>query len=67
MYIFNSIRLTKKQKELLQSNYLSLRETYFLHGKTAFNLQFKNIVGLGRSTKKILVEFFEFKKHSLLP
>ena len=34
--IFNSIRLTKKQKELLKSNYLSLRETYFLRGKTAF-------------------------------
>ena len=60
--IFNSIRLTKKQKELLQSNYLSLRETYFLRGKTAFNLEFKNITGLGRSTKKVLVEFFEFKK-----
>lgn len=60
--IFNSIRLTKEQKELLQSNYLSLRETYFLQGKTAFNLEFKNIAGLGRSTKKVLVEFFEYSK-----
>jgi hypothetical protein len=60
--IFNSIRLTKKQKELLQSNYLSLRETYFLQGETAFNLEFKNIAGLGRSTKKVLVEFFEYSK-----
>lgn len=57
--IFNSIRLTKKQKELLQSNYLSLQETYFLQGKTAFNLKFKNIAGLGKSTKKVLVESFE--------
>ena len=57
--IFNSIRLTKKQKELLQSNHLSLRETYFLQGKTAFNLKFKNIAGLGKSTKKVLVESFE--------
>lgn len=57
--IFNSIRLTKKQKELLHSNYLSLRETYFLQGKTAFNLKFKNIAGLGKSTKKVLVESFE--------
>lgn len=60
--IFNSIRLIKKQKELLQSNYLSLRGTYFLQGKTAFNLEFKNIAGLGRSTKKVLVEFFEYSK-----
>ena len=57
--IFNSIRLTKKQKELLQSNYLSLRETYFLQGKTAFNSEFKSIAGLGRATKKTLVESFE--------
>jgi|MDTG01.1.fsa_nt_gb hypothetical protein len=64
--IFNSIRLTKKQKELLQSNYLSLRETYFLQGKTAFNSEFKSIAGLGRSTRKVLIEFFEEFKTELL-
>ena len=63
--IFNSVRLTKKQKELLQSNYLSLQETYFLRGKEAFNLEFRSITGLGRATKKVLVEFFEFKKSTL--
>ena len=31
--IFNSVRLTRKQKELLRSNFLSLKETYFLGGK----------------------------------
>jgi len=60
--IFNSIRLTKKQKKLLESSYLSLQETYFLQRKTAFNLEYKNINGLGRATKKVLLEFFELKK-----
>jgi len=37
--IFNSVRLTKKQKELLKSNFLFLKEGYFLKGKKAFNLE----------------------------
>ena len=37
--IFNSVRLTKKQKELLKSNFLFLKEAYFLKGKKAFNLE----------------------------
>ena len=57
--IFNSVRLTRKQKELLRSNFLSLKETYFLRGKKAFNLEYKNINGLGRATAKVLLASFE--------
>jgi len=57
--IFNSVRLTRKQKELLHSNFLSLKETYFLRGKKAFNLEYKNINGLGRATAKVLLASFE--------
>ena len=31
--IFNSVRLTRNRKELLQFHFLSLKETYFLKGK----------------------------------
>ena len=31
--IFNSVRLTKKQKELLKSNFFFLKEAYFLKEK----------------------------------
>ena len=31
--VFNSVRLTKKQKELLKSNFLFLKEAYFLKEK----------------------------------
>ena len=37
--IFNSVRLTKKQKELLKSNFLFLKEAYFREGKKAFNIR----------------------------
>ena len=37
--IFNSVRLTKKQKELLRSNFLFLKEAYFREGKKAFNIR----------------------------
>lgn len=57
--IFNSVRLTRKQKELLRCNFLSLKETYFLQGKKTFNLEYKNINGLGRATGKVLSAFFE--------
>ena len=57
--IFNSVRLTKTQKELLKSNFLFLKETYFLKGKKAFNLEYKKINGLGRATSKILLASFE--------
>ena len=57
--IFNSVRLTKKQKELLKSNFLFLKETYFLKGKKAFNLEYKKINGLGRATSKSLLASFE--------
>ena len=35
------MRLTKKQKELLTSHFLSLRETYFLKGEKFFNKEYK--------------------------
>ena len=57
--VFNYLRLTRKQKELLESNFLSLKETYLLRGKKVFNLQDKNINGLGRATGKVLLASFE--------
>ena len=59
--IFDSVRLTKKQKKLVESNYLSLRETYFIRGKNSFDSEYKSLSGLGRATKKILLECFEQK------
>ena len=59
--IFNSVRLTRKQKKLLEDNYLSLQEVYFLRGKTAFDSEYKNISGLGRATKKVIIQYFEYK------
>ena len=57
--IFNYVRLTKKQRELLKSNFLFLKEAYFLKGKKAFNLEYKKIDGLGRATSKALLASFE--------
>ena len=57
--IFNSVRLTRKQRELVKLHFLSLKEAYFLGGKKAFNLEYKNINGLGRATEKALLSFFE--------
>ena len=57
--IFNSVRLNKKQKELLKSNFLFLKETYLLRGKKAFNLECKKINGLGRATSQGLLASFE--------
>lgn len=57
--IFNSVRLTRKQKELLELHYLSLKESYLLGGKKEFNLKYKNIDGLGRATAKNLLVSFE--------
>ena len=34
--IFDNVRLTKKQKELLTFHFLSLKETYFLKGEKIF-------------------------------
>ena len=65
--IFNSVRLTRKQRELLRSNFLSLKETYFLGGKKAFNLEYKNINGLGRVTGKVLSASFEKQREFLNP
>ena len=62
--IFNSVRLTKKQRELLKSNFLFLKEEYFLKGKKAFNLEYKKIDGLGRATSKALLTSFEFIDYS---
>ncbi len=57
--IFNNVRLNKKQKELLISHFLSLKETYFLKGEKVFNHEYASIKGIGRSTKKILIASFE--------
>ena len=40
---------TAKQKQLLVSHFLDLKETYMVEGKTAFNKKFNSIKGLGRS------------------
>jgi len=53
--IFDCLRLTKKQKELLDFHFLSLKGTYFLKGEKVFNRQYADIKGLGRSTKKVLI------------
>ena len=53
------MRLTRKPKQLLESNFLSLKETYLLKGKMVFNLQYKNINGLGRAPAKVLLASFE--------
>jgi len=47
--------LTAKQKQLLVSHFLDLKETYMIEGKTAFNKKFNSINGLGRSTKVLLL------------
>jgi hypothetical protein len=42
---------TAKQKQLLKSHFLNLKETFMLRVETAFNKEFNSINGLGRSTK----------------
>lgn len=49
---------TEKQKQLLTSHFLDLRETYVIEGETAFNKKFNSINGLGRATKALLVSSF---------
>ena len=56
--LLNKMRTTK-QKQLLSSHFLDLKETYVLKGKTAFNKKFNSIDGLGRSTKVLLLSSFE--------
>ena len=53
--IFDEIRVTKKQKELLKSHYLNLKETYFLEGEKSFNKSYQNIKALGKATKNVLL------------
>ena len=48
-----------KQKQLLSSHFLDLKETYMVEGKTAFNKKFNSINGLGRSTKVLLLSSFK--------
>tara|TARA_B100000780_G_C20893409_1_gene355556 strand:+ start:168 stop:443 length:276 start_codon:yes stop_codon:yes gene_type:complete len=50
---------TAKQKQLLASHFLDLKETYMVKGKTAFNKKFNSINGLGRSTKVLLLSSFK--------
>jgi hypothetical protein len=57
--IFDCLRLTKKQKELLNLHFLSLKETYFFEGEKTFNCQYADIKGLGRTTKKVLIASFK--------
>ena len=49
---------TKKQKQLLTSHFVDLKETYVIEGETAFNKKFNSINGLGRATKVLLVSSF---------
>ena len=57
--IFDCLRLNKKQKELLDLYFLSLKETYLFKGEKIFNRQYADIKGLGRSTKKVLIASFK--------
>ena len=50
---------TAKQKQLLASHFLDLKEIYMIKGKTAFNKKFDSINGLGRSTKVLLLSSFK--------
>ena len=50
---------TKKQKELLTSHFLDLKQIYVLEGSTAFNKKCKSINGLGRATKTLLLSSFK--------
>ena len=50
---------TTKQKQLLTSHFLDLKETYMLEGETAFNKKFNSINCLGRSTKVLLLSSFK--------
>ena len=50
---------TAKQKQLLSSHFLDLKETYMVKGKTAFNKKFNSINGLGRPTKVLLLSSFK--------
>ena len=50
---------TEKQKQLLASHFLDLKETYLVKGQTAFNKKFNSINGLGRSTKVLLLSSFK--------
>ena len=50
---------TAKQKQLLASHFLDLKETYMIEGKTAFNKKFNSINGLGRPTKVLLLSSFK--------
>ena len=56
-----NLRLTKEQTRTLEKNYQELSKSYTLSEKD-FNLKFRNIKGLGRSTKKALKKFFEEAK-----
>ena len=57
--IFDEIRLTKKQKGLLRSHYLSLKETYSLEEEKSFNKSYQNIKGLGKATKNVSLLTFQ--------
>ena len=49
----------KKQKELLRSNFLDLKQTFINEGEKAFNKKYNFINGLGRQTKKMLISHFK--------
>ena len=46
---------TAKQKQLLTSYFLDLKQTYTFDGETAFNKKYNSIKGLSRSTKSLLI------------
>jgi len=41
---------------ILSGNFVDLKESYKNENKRAFNAKFNSIVGLGRRTKKVLLE-----------
>ena len=49
----------KKQKELLKSNFLDLKQTFISEGQKTFNKKYNSINGLGRQTKKMLISHFK--------
>ena len=54
--ILKKIRLINNQKSILREIFTDLKEIYFSSDKRAFNAKFKALQGLGRKTKKILLE-----------
>lgn len=57
--IFNTVRLTRNQKEWLTYHFKNLKKVYRFKGKNTFNKEYATIKGLGKVTKNALLSSFE--------